>query len=149
MIFSAKSVSAIQSRNDPLYDLGWIFGEWRRYFGLSLEIFISFFTPQKDLKKLPIKIIMTCTCGKKSELLEHFWAIPFQHMYKVPPNWKTFIIAIFLIFFPQESYESLFSFHWWWSSILFYMNKGLCLFQELVMKIRAMLNPFFLYGLTL
>jgi len=79
MIFYVESVGAIQSRNDQVCDLWWIFWELRRCFGPSLHILISFFLQLKMiLKKITHQyhddIMYPC---KKN--LEHFWAFRIQH----------------------------------------------------------------------
>jgi len=83
MIFYTKSVGAIQSRNNQVWDFWWIFWELRRHFGSRLHIFISFFLHLKMIWKiLHINIMMICTNGKKkSKFLEHFWAFRFQHFH--------------------------------------------------------------------
>jgi len=150
MIFYIESIGTIWLRNDQVCNSWWTFWELRRHFGLSLHILISFSLHFKMIwKKLQINTMIICTHGKKIKVFGAILSIPistftFQCMYKVLPNWTSFInlinngilknCAILLIFFYSKSYISLFSFQWCQSSKLFYANEELRLLQELVNK---------------
>jgi len=138
-----------------------IFGEFfenrKDTLAVTSYLHIFFSTLQNYLKKLHINIMMKCKSGKELKVFGALPSIlistfPFHRIYKVLPNWISFINLVngdifskivqfcWFIFKRKAMYLSLLSFQRWQSSKLFHINEQLYLLQELVKKTRAMLK---------